>query len=358
MRILCLAALLSVVCSAPGWSQPPAAERQVLVGCRQEILLERAPAAKVISILQGQFKKLEFIPHPTMNGFYVVGPRDDILTLKRSIPELDVVPPEGEESMIRESIQIHYGDLDEVLSLVETLVPDVSFHADARESTLILEGSAANLEIARELLQQLDQPLDQVILECKLVRVAETVRQNLRFEWDERNWTAQVVNAEPAPLRLGVFKRNQPSESYQPSSQASVLAGPGICLQTDQPGEVHVGDRLPLVVDQDVGLKLRSTFSIHGDGSNLDCKLHGEFTIPLELLGNQHPRERKLTFDGEIPMKDGETTVVEGLLTPEIARQAVTAIPLLADLPVLGHLFRELKGGESFYLMLTPNVIK
>lgn len=60
---------------------------------RQEILLEHASAAKVISFLQSQYKDVEFIPHPTMNGFYAVGGRSDILQIKNDVPNLDRTGP-------------------------------------------------------------------------------------------------------------------------------------------------------------------------------------------------------------------------------------------------------------------------
>ncbi len=59
---------------------------------RQEFLLERAHAYDVIRLLQGEYKDVEFIPHPTMNGFYAVGSREDILRLKAEVPWLDKTP--------------------------------------------------------------------------------------------------------------------------------------------------------------------------------------------------------------------------------------------------------------------------
>jgi type II secretory pathway component GspD/PulD (secretin) len=59
---------------------------------RQEFLLEYALASKVMGFLQSQYKEVEFIPHPTMNGFYAVGKRSDILRLKNEVPRLDLKP--------------------------------------------------------------------------------------------------------------------------------------------------------------------------------------------------------------------------------------------------------------------------
>lgn len=56
---------------------------------RQEFLLEHASAPELITLLKDRYKDLEFIPHPTMNGFYAVGSRSDILKLKNEMPRLD-----------------------------------------------------------------------------------------------------------------------------------------------------------------------------------------------------------------------------------------------------------------------------
>lgn len=57
---------------------------------RQEFLLEFVPAGKVMDFLHDQYAEVEFIPHPTMNGFYAVGNRSDILKLKNEVPQLDL----------------------------------------------------------------------------------------------------------------------------------------------------------------------------------------------------------------------------------------------------------------------------
>ncbi len=140
-------------------------------------------------------------------------------------------------------------------------------------------------------------------------------------------------------------------------------------LCNGQPGALHTLDRFPLVsydpqdgnlrtTFREVGLKLTPTTLVDSDGANVHCRLHGEFTILKELLAGRYPLERTVTFDGEVDLKDGETMILDGLLTPQLALEAVTAVPLLADLPVMGHLFRDVDPNESLYLMITPNVMK
>ncbi len=59
---------------------------------RQEFILDRAPAARVVEFLQSQYLRVKFVPHPTLNGFYAIGPKKDILSIKSELPNLDRVP--------------------------------------------------------------------------------------------------------------------------------------------------------------------------------------------------------------------------------------------------------------------------
>jgi hypothetical protein len=61
---------------------------------RQEILMQSA-AGPVIPIMLYAHPCIEFTPHPTMNGFYVVGSRKHILQLRSEIGNFDrcVEPP-------------------------------------------------------------------------------------------------------------------------------------------------------------------------------------------------------------------------------------------------------------------------
>ena len=58
-------------------------------GCRKEVLLERAEASRVVPLLEYRYPEVDFIMHPTMNGFYTIGSRNNVLALKNDVPGLD-----------------------------------------------------------------------------------------------------------------------------------------------------------------------------------------------------------------------------------------------------------------------------
>lgn len=390
-------------------------------GVRQEILLEKAPAAKVISFLQGQYKDVEFIPHPTMNGFYAVGSKKDVLSIKADVPNLDKVP-DAPPPPTREFIQVKYADLNEAKSLLATMVPDVQMNVDTRQSTLILEGAPGAIEQAKDLLDQIDKPLDQVVIECKVVDLTEAGRKNIGVLWTSTTGAPGATNitfeeayraavavpltggaltqagpfelvgnaaqgigafqgfqnlgtARAFPLPIGTFGRSglafQANLNYLVSvNEAKVLASPRVASQSGTEAQIHIGDKFPIVYFDpragqfqvnyvDIGIKLDVTATVKSDGFVI-CKILPEVSTLVELVNNQYPRTavRKVTTDARI--KDGETLVLGGLIREEDI-EAVTKVPLLGDLPIMGSLFRNTsvsKTRNEVVIMLTPNIMK
>lgn len=326
----------------------------VATSLRQEVLLERAPAAQVLEILRKRFPTLEFILHPVLNGFYAVGPRVDILKMKSLIPDLDVLPVGVIPPTVKEIVLIRYGDLVEVRSLLATLVPDVKVLLGEEEQSLLLEGTALAIGQAKDLLEQLDKTLDQVVLECKVLR-----KPNLPIDWTA-DWEGRVrETGETVPLRLGVLKRSPPDPFLIATSEACVLASPRVSMQPGTISEVHVGDRVALGPRaQNVGLLLKLNFTLEEDERKLHLELNGEFTVPRELQAGSYPKTRTLLFRGQSDIEDGQSIVLDGLLTPQEAREAANRVPQLLDLPILGHLFGSPESMTGLYLILTPHLMK
>lgn len=375
---------------------------------RQEILLEKAPAPKVISFLESQYKGVKFIPHPTMNGFYVVGSKRDVLDIKSSIANLDRVP-EAPAKPEREYVKVNYGDLNEVKGLLATLVPDVVYNVDARRNTLILEGSPAAIELVKETLAEIDKPVDQVMVDCKVVDLSENGRKQLGMTWsgaqgalntfnttfteslipDERfrgvnpNASAQpaftTVSQGAALANLGVpiqqfvrsaFIIQNSIQLLQESGEAKIMASPRVGMISGKPSLIHIGDKFPIVYFDpragqfqvqyvDIGIKLDVKADVKSDG-NVECEITPEVSTLVSLVNNQYPRTAVRRIQTIMRVKDGETIVVGGLIREEDV-QSVTKVPLLGDLPILGGMFRSVNNTRTrneVVVMMTPNVMR
>ncbi len=372
---------------------------------RCEILCEYTPAAKIIGFLQTQFKNVEFIPHPTMNGFYVVGSRADILAIKNDVPNLDHVPDVPPPPISR-FVKINYGDPNEVKSLLVTLVPDVEMTIE--NGGFILAGSPGAIDQAMELIDQLDKPLDQVVIECKLVQLTQTAQQSLNIPWANLSWgTSSLEVLEPTSVKpdgIPTAKSDcvwgqplAPSESdgfstlpqtrlERPFRMATVghaglklqanpnplawekecklLARRSVSAQSGTEAQVRILDLFPLVYfnpsagqfqeyELNLGLKLDVTVSVRSDGS-LECKIQPEVRSMYELLNQRQAIGLVRRVSTDARLKDGETLALGGLFDEPSA----PSIPLLAELPILGVLYRPSIPPLETILFLTPHVMK
>ncbi len=369
---------------------------------RMEYLLEEAPSAKVVDFLTGQYPKVKFTPHPTMNGFYANGSKEDLLQIKRELATLDRVP-EPPPPPLREFLPVKYGDINEIRSLLSALVPDVSYNVDTRLKVLIAEGSPGAIDQVREMLAELDRPLDQVMVDLKVVDLSDNGTKNLGVTWgsgqnafsvgttfSEQAVGQQVVRTPQGPvlqpnaviqspnlvpIGIGTFARSPLSLNAAISflvtqNEAKILASPRVAALSGTESLIHIGDKYPIVYFDpragqfqvqyvDIGIKLDVTANVKADGYVV-IDVRPEVSTLLELINNQYPRTAVRIVETTMRVKDGDTIIIGGLIREEDI-QNVSKVPLLGDLPVLGPMFRTTlvtKTRNEVVLMMTPNIMR
>lgn len=384
---------------------PSASQRQAQVPAdapRMEYLLEEAPSAKVVDFLKAEYPRVKFTPHPTMNGFYAQGSKEDLLQIKRELANLDRVP-EPPPPPTREFIPVKYADITEVRGLLGTLVPDVQYNVDARQNMLIVEGSPGAIDQVREMLAELDRPLDQVMVDLKVVDISDNGSKSLGVNWGgegspgslqttfNENAVGQRVVRTPSgpvldpvaaitspttvPIAIGSFARSALAieatiNFLVTQNEAKILASPRVASISGKESLIHIGDKYPIVYFDpragqfqvqyvDIGIKLDVTSNVKADGYVV-VNIRPEVSTLLELINNQYPRTAVRIIETEMRVKDGDTIVLGGLIREEDI-QNVSKVPLLGDLPILGSLFRTVsvtKNRNEVVVMMTPHIMK
>jgi type IV pilus assembly protein PilQ len=369
---------------------------------RMEYLLEEAPSAKVLDFLKTQYPNVEFTPHPTMNGFYARGSREDLLQIKRELSNLDRVPAPPPPPL-REFLPVKYGDINEVRALLSTLVPDVNYNVDTRLNLLIAEGAPGAIDQVRELLAEIDRPLDQVMVDLKVVDISDNGTKALGVTWGTPGTTFTVstqfnefavgqsilntptgpvlspgsVPSAPTsvPVSIGSFARTPIAlaasiQFLVTQNEAKILASPRVAALSKEESLIHIGDKYPIVYFDpragqfqvqyvDIGIKLDVTSEVKADGY-IVIDVRPEVSTLLELINNQYPRTAVRIIETKMRVKDGDTIIIGGLIREEDI-QNVSKIPLLGDLPILGPLFRNVsvtKNRNEVVLMMTPNIMR
>ncbi len=173
--------------------------------------------------------------------------------------------------------------------------------------------------------------------------------------------------------------------ALQEDREMRILSRPLVRTLDNQPAFIQVGQRVPRIIGttlgvngqsnqidlENVGLILGVTPRISPDG-NVVMEIDAEKSkvgpedegIPVGTSTDgtviRSPRVDTITAQATVSVADGETVVLGGMISTEtetIERRA----PYLADIPVLGHLFRYDHFNErraEMLIILTPRVIR
>jgi len=134
-----------------------------------------------------------------------------------------------------------------------------------------------------------------------------------------------------------------------------------------------VGGQIPIPVSnglgtvtieyKDYGVQLKVTPILLGDGS-IDTKIAPEisdldFADGINLNGFVVPAFKTSQLSTEVITQSGDSIVMGGLLR-RVEQKSVQKIPLLADIPILGALFRDVsyqKQDTDVVFVMTPTVV-
>ncbi len=107
----------------------------------------------------------------------------------------------------------------------------------------------------------------------------------------------------------------------------------------------------------DVGIKLLVTPIVNPD-NKITLKVHPEVSFVKEFR-EEGPWVSTREADTEVLIRSGETIVIGGLIKEEES-EAMSKIPLLGDLPVLGYLFsrkENRKDKTELIVFITPTLL-
>lgn len=169
-------------------------------------------------------------------------------------------------------------------------------------------------------------------------------------------------------------------QALKSDGRTRVLSTPSVVTLDNEEASLSVGQEVPFITGsftmsnndstnpfqtierQEVGIKLRVQPQIsEGDGVRL--AIEGESS---QLLGDSSERSTadvvtaKSTIQTNVMVRDGDLLVLGGLIDGQF-EQTETKVPLLGDIPILGHLFRSTgtRNDETVMMMfIRPTIIR
>lgn len=130
-------------------------------------------AADILPVLAESHSDLRFLPCP--GGFKVHGSAGQLVAIRKEVGKLDV-------PQVEEWVEINHGERKEVISLLRTLVSEARIELSGDYHVTIRGGRHA-VGQALELIGQLDQPLEKVTVECRVVLDDPEMMQFMGARW-------------------------------------------------------------------------------------------------------------------------------------------------------------------------------
>ena len=367
-------------------------------------------ALDIILKVRGLDKRLD-------NNILLVAPADEIATREKQQLEsrnqvADLAP------LYTEYLQINYAKASEVAALLSSqstklLSSRGAVSVDERTNVLVVKDTAEVISNIKRMLDILDIPVKQVVIEARMVTIDDGFDEALGVRWgvtkndghgnstsgsiqgndtsgnnngtsaitrptvdDRMNVNLPVTNAagtlafQVARLADGTLLDLELS-ALEKESKAEIIASPRVTTANQKPALIEQGTEIPYVESSSSGatsvtfkkavLSLKVTPQITPDN-----RVILDLTVTQDTKGETVPTGtgdavsiNAQSITTQVLVNNGETLVLGGIYQQTI-KSDVTKVPLLGDIPGLGALFRKTTSENKkreLLIFVTPKIV-
>ncbi|MEO0983332.1 MAG: secretin N-terminal domain-containing protein [Pseudomonadota bacterium] len=243
---------------------------------------------------------------------------------------------------------------------------------DIISNRIIYSGTASDYNRLLPLLEQLDQPPGEVLIQVSILEVTLTDETQYGIEFLINNFGGQEVAATlsnqglglgAGGLDVGILSSDfdVALNAFATNSQVNVLSRPRLVARSGSSAQIQVGTDVPVITSQradgtqsgggaiDIlqSVEYRSTgvlLSIEPiiyskDRVDLNISQEVSTTLPNTTSSISSPVISSRNINTQLSLEDGQTVVLGGLIADNFSI-GETGIPLLKDIPLAGELFK------------------
>jgi type IV pilus assembly protein PilQ len=355
----------------------------------------------------------------------IIGPTEELATREKAElaahKEVQELSPTHTEFM-----QVNYAKVSDLAKLIKTtnakesmLSPRGSVSIDERTNTLLVQDTSDKLADIRRLVQTLDVPVKQVLIEARIVIVSDTFERDLGARFGVNSASALTGagsllavsgNGSGANSILGTglgsaslsattldnrYQVNTPAANTNGSIGVSLLGGsylvdlelsaaqnegksetissPRVITANQKQATILQGVEIPYQESassgatttqfKDADLKLKVTPLITPDNRvilDLDVSDDSVGQQVTSATGGSVPSINTHQITTQVLVNDGQTVVLGGILETTKSKSA-NKVPFLADIPILGYLFRsttDINNKTELLIFITPKILR
>jgi type IV pilus assembly protein PilQ len=359
----------------------------------------------------------------------IIGPTEELATREKA--ELAAHKEVQELSPIRsEYMQVNYAKVSDLAKMIRPtgaqaggapgggrnsmLSPRGTLSIDERTNTLLVQDTAENLAEIRRLVQTLDVPVKQVLIEARIVVVSDTFERDLGAQFGitsaQSNGSGADTMVQSAltnlssglpvtpvavPALANRYMVNTPAANTNGSIGISILGGsylvdlalsaaenegksetissPRVITANQKQATIMQGVEIPYQESASSGatttqfknavLSLKVTPLITPDNRvilDLDVSDDTVGQQVTSATGGSVPSIDTRQIQTQVLVGDGQTVVLGGILETTKS-YAANKVPWLGDIPILGHLFKSttnINNKTELLIFITPKILR
>ena len=329
------------------------------------------------------------------------------------------------EPLHTEFIKVNYAKANDLASLLHTrgqhsfVSQRGNVSTDERTNTLIIQETASKILEIRNLINSLDTPIRQVLIESRLVIANSNFSKGLGVKFgysanedlgqgngvvfggkvggdtlfsggtgftSDNTLTAEgqgenfivslpaIVDGTPAALglaigKIGSYLLQLELSAMQSEGSGEIISSPRIITGNQQEATITQGSEIPYVESAGVGavaqvqfkqavLELKVTPQITPDDRiNMELSIKKD-SVGARINGNISIDKRQVKTN--VLVDNGDTVVLGGVYERSSSNN-ITRVPFLSDLPLIGNLFKRRSSRDDkseLLIFITPRILK
>ncbi|WP_438864381.1 type IV pilus secretin PilQ [Neptunicella sp.] len=313
--------------------------------------------------------------------------------------------------LISANVQINYAKAADIATILKSTEGGIlssrgTVSVDERTNIVLIKDTADSIEQARTMINALDIPVKQVLIESRMVTVRDNVTDELGVRWgvsDQQGSDgysgslegAQTIGGGTIPSLTDRLNVNLPVtgaagrfginiarladgtildlelSAMEQENKGEIIASPRLTVANQHDAYIEQGTEIPYVQATSSGAT-----SVEFKKAVLSLKVTPHITpdnrIILDLVITQDTRGDTVeTSTGpavaidtqeistQVLVENGETIVLGGIFQRN-ATNTTTKVPVLGDIPLLGHLFKKnqnINEKRELLIFVTPKII-
>ncbi|EJN6827185.1 type II secretion system protein GspD [Vibrio cidicii] len=170
------------------------------------------------------------------------------------------------------------------------------------------------------------------------------------------DWTA-LISAVASNSNSNIL--SSPSITVMDNGEASFIVGEEVPVLTGSSASSNNDNPFQTVERKEVGIKLKVVPQIN-EGDSVQLNIEQEVSNVLGANGAVDVRFAKRQLNTSVIVQDGQMLVLGGLID-ERALESESKVPLLGDIPILGHLFKSTSTQvekKNLMVFIKPTIIR